>query len=80
MNLQRRKKMGQSLTQRQVDKFNNKTQKILIEKEVNTFLQRENVSQKDLKELENLICQKIKIKAEKEELNEKLIKNKKNQK
>ena len=75
MNLQRRKKLGQSLTQSLVDKFNDKTQKNLIEKEVNTFLQRENVSQKDLKELENLISQKIKIKSDKKELNEKLIKN-----
>ena len=75
MNLQRRKKLGQSLTQSLVDKFNDKTQKTLIEKEVNTFLQRENVSQKDLKELENLISQKIKIKSDKKELNEKLIKN-----
>ena len=75
MNLQRRKKLGQSLTQSLVDKFNDKTQKNLIEKEVNNFLQRENVSQKDLKELENLISKKIKIKTEKKELNEKLIKN-----
>ena len=75
MNLQRRKKLGQSLTQSLVDKFNDKAQKNLIEKEVNTFLQRENVSQKDLKELENLISQKIKIKSDKKELNEKLIKN-----
>ena len=75
MNLQRRKKLGQSLTQSLIDKFNDKTQKKLIEKEVNNFLQRENVSQKDLKELENLISQKIKIKSEKKELNEKLIKN-----
>ena len=75
MNLQRRKKLGQSLTQSFVEKFNDKTQKKLIEKEVNDFLKRENVTEKDLKELENIISQKIKIKTEKKDLNEKLIKN-----
>ena len=75
MNLQRRKKLGQSLTQSLVEKFNDKTQKTFIEKEVNDFLKRENVTEKDLKDLENTISQKIKIKTEKKELNEKLIKN-----
>ena len=75
MNLQRRKKLGQSLTQSLIDKFNDKTQKTFIEKEVNDFLKRENLTEKDLKELENTISKKIKIKAEKKELNEKLIKN-----
>lgn len=73
MNLQRRNKLSQSLTKSLVEKFNDKTQKKLIENEVNEFLKRENVSQKDLKELETVISQKIKIKSEKKELNEKLI-------
>ena len=68
MNLQRRNKLSQSLTKSLVEKFNDKTQKKLIENEVNEFLKRENVSQKDLKELETLISQKIKIKSEKKEL------------
>ena len=75
INLQRRKKIGQSLTQSMIDKFNDKTQKKLIEKEVNEFLKRENVTEKDLKELENTISQKINIKNEKKDLNEKLIKS-----
>ena len=75
MNLQRRKKLGQSLTQSFVDKFNDKTQKKLIEKEVNEFLKRENVTQKDIKDLENIISQKIKIKNKQNELNEKLVKS-----
>ena len=75
MNLQRRKKLGQSLTQSMVAKFNDKTKKKFIENEVNEFLKRENITQKDLKELENTISQKIKIKNEKKDLNEKLIQN-----
>ena len=75
MNLQRRKKLGQSLTQSMVAKFNDKTKKKFIESEVNEFLKRENITQKDIKELENTISQKIKIKNEKKDLNEKLIKN-----
>ena len=75
MNQQRRQKLSQSLTQSLIDKFNDKTQKKLIEKEVNDFLKRENVAEKDIKDLENRISQKIKIKAEKKDLSEKLIKN-----
>jgi hypothetical protein len=73
--LQRRQKLSQSLTKSFVDKFNDKTQKKLIENEVNEFLKRETVTQKDLKDLEKLISQKIKIKKEKNELTENLIKN-----
>ena len=75
LNLQRRQKLSQSLTKSFVDKFNDKTQKKLIENEVNEFLKRETVTQKDLKDLEKLISQKIKIKKEKNELTENLIKN-----
>ena len=75
MNLQRRKKVGQSLTQSLIDKFNDKSQNKYIEKEVNEFLKKENIKEKDLKNLENKMSQKIKIKDEKKQLNEKLIKN-----
>ena len=75
MNLQRRKKVGQSLTQSLIDKFNDKSQNKYIEKEVNEFLKKEDIKEKDLKNLENKISQKIKIKDEKKQLNEKLIKN-----
>ena len=75
MNLQRSKKVGQSLTQSLIDKFNDKSQNKYIEKEVNEFLKKENIKEKDLKNLENKISQKIKIKDEKKQLNEKLIKN-----
>lgn len=73
MNVQRRKKLGQSLTQSMVLKFNDKTQKKLIENEVNEFLQKESLTKNDLKELENRISQKIKAKTEKEQLTKKLI-------
>ena len=69
MNVQRRKKLGQSLTQSMVLKFNDKTQKKLIENEVNEFLQKESLTKNDLKELENRISQKIKAKIEKEQNN-----------
>ena len=73
MNVQRRKKLGQSLTQSMILKFNDKAQKEIIEKEVNDFLQRESLTEKDLKDLENKISKKIKAKQEKEELTKNLI-------
>ena len=73
LNVQRRKKLGQSLTQSMIVKFNDISQKDMIEKEVNDFLQRENLSEKDLKELENKISQKIKLKNEKEALTKNII-------
>ena len=73
LNVQRRKKLGQSLTQSMIVKFNDISQKDMIEKEVNDFLQRENLSEKDLKELENKISQKIKLKNDKEALTKNII-------
>ena len=73
MNVQRRKKLGQSLTQSMIVKFNDISQKDMIEKEVNEFLQRENLTEKDLKELENKISKKIKIKKEKDALTKNII-------
>ena len=73
MNLQQRKKLSQSLTQSLIDKFNDKTKKKLIEKEVNEFLKRESINEKDIKELETLISKKIKIKNNDKELQEKII-------
>ena len=73
MNVQRRKKLGQSLTQSMVLKFNDTSQKDMIEKEVNEFLQRENLTQKDIKDLEKKISKKIKIKKDQENLTKKLI-------
>ncbi len=73
MNVQRRKKLGQSLTQSMILKFNDNSQKEMIEKEVNDFLQKENLTEKDLKKLEIKISKKIKQKKEKEELSKNLI-------
>ena len=73
MNVQRRKKLGQSLTQSMIVKFNDISQKDMIEKEVNEFLQRENLTEKDVKELENKISKKIKIKKEKDALTKNII-------
>lgn len=75
MNLQQRKKLSQSLTQSLIDKFNDKTKKKLIEKEVNEFLKRESINEKNIKELENLISKKIRIKNTDKELQEKIIQN-----
>ena len=46
INVQRRKKLCQSLTQSMILKLNDKTQNDMIEKEVNEFLQRENLTEK----------------------------------
>ena len=75
MNLQRRKKVGNSLTQSLVEHNNDKTHKNYIEKEVNEFLKKENIKEKDIKNLEKKISKNIKIKDEKKQLNEKLIKS-----
>ena len=61
INLQRRKKLGQSLTQSMIKKFNDKTQNDMIEKEVNEFLKRENLTEKDLKDLEKKNIPKYKV-------------------
>ena len=79
INLQRRKKLGQSLTQSMILKFNDKSQNDMIEKEVNEFLQRENLTEKDLKDLEKKISQKIKSKKVNEALNKKVISGAKQQ-
>ena len=79
INVQRRKKLGQSLTQSMILKFNDKTQNDMIEKEVNEFLQRENLTEKDLKDLEKKISQKIKSKKTNEALTKKLISGTKQQ-
>ena len=77
LNMQRRQKLGQSLTKSFVEKFNDISHKKLIENEVNKFLKRETVTKKDLKDLEKLISQKIRIQTEKKELSDTLIKNSK---
>ena len=79
INVQRRKKLGQSLTQSMILKFSDKTQNDMIEKEVNEFLQRENLTEKDLKDLEKKISQKIKSKKTNETLTKKLISGTKQQ-
>ena len=79
INVQRRKKLGQSLTQSMILKFNDKTQNDMIEKEVNEFLQRENLTEKDLKDLEKKISQKIKSNKTNEALTKKLISGTKQQ-
>ena len=56
-----------------IKKFNDKTQNDMIEKEVNEFLKRENLTEKDLKDLEKKISQKIKSKKSNDELTKKLI-------
>ncbi len=75
LNQQRRQKLGQSLTQSYIQKFNDKTHKKLIENEVKTFLNREKITDKDLKELENTIARKIKNETSKKELTENLLKS-----
>ena len=75
MNNQRRKKLSQTLTESYIQKFNDKSQRPLIQKEVENFLKREKVTGKDLKELENRLEKKIIIKNKEKSTENKLLKN-----
>ena len=75
MNNQRRKKLSQTLTESYIQKFNDKSQRPLIQKEVENFLKREKVTEKDLKELENRLEKKIIIKNKEKNTENKLLKN-----
>ena len=61
MNIKRRKRLGQSLTQSLIEKLNGRDHRNLIKDEVTEFLKRETLSANDLKELEKVIKRKIKI-------------------
>ena len=75
MNVQRREKLGSTLTDKFVDKLNAQNNRGLIQKEVNQFLKRERLNENDLKKFELSLRKKLNSKEKKEKLKENLITN-----
>ena len=75
MNMQRREKLANSLTDKFVKKFNSPSNRGLINREVSDFLKRERLNEQDLKKFENELHKKITTKLNKETLKENLKTN-----
>ena len=75
MNVQRRDKLGSTLTEKYITKFNAQKNRGLVQKEVNQFLKRERLNENDLKQFELSLQKKLKRKENKELLKENLITN-----
>ena len=75
MNVQRREKLGATLTDKFVTKFGAQKNRGLIQKEVNQFLKRERLNENDLKQFELSLHKKLNSKEKKEKLKENLITN-----
>ena len=74
MNVQRREKLGKTLTDNFTSKYGQKN-KGIIQKEIKEFLKRERLNENDLKQFELSIQNKLKTKKNKELLKENLINN-----
>ena len=75
MNMQRREKLGATLTDKFVTKFGAQKNRGLVQKEVNQFLKRERLNENDLKQFELSLHKKLNSKEKKERLKENLITN-----
>ena len=75
MNVQRREKLGETLTDKFVTKFGAPRNRSLIQKEVTQFLKRERLNENDLRKLEFSLQKKLNSKEQKEKLKENLITN-----
>ena len=75
MNIQRREKLGVTLTDKFVTKFGAQKNRGLVQKEVSQFLKRERLNENDLKQFELSLHQKLNSKEKKERLKENLITN-----
>ena len=75
MNIQRREKLGEALTDKFVTKFGAQKNRGLVSKEVNEFLKRERLNENDLRKFEYSLQKKINSKEKKERLKENLITN-----
>ena len=75
MNVQRREKLGATLTDKFVAKFNAQKNRDLINKEVNQFLKRERLNENDLRQFELSLQRKLYSKEKKEKLKQNLITN-----
>ena len=75
MNIQRREKLGATLTDKFVAKYGAQKNRGLVLKEVNQFLKRERLNENDLKQFELSLHKKLNSKEKKERLKENLITN-----
>ena len=75
MNVQRRDKLGATLTEKYITKFNAQKNRGLVQKEVNQFLKRERLNENDLRQFELSLQKKLNRKENKELLKENLITN-----
>ena len=75
MNMQRREKLANSLTDKFVKKFNSPSNRGLINREVSDFLKRERLNEQDLRKFETELHKKITTKLNKETLKENLKTN-----
>ena len=75
MNIQRREKLGITLTEKFVNKFGAQNNRGLIHNEVTQFLKRERLNENDLRQFELSLHKKLNSKIKKEKLKENLITN-----
>ena len=75
INVQRREKLANTLTENFVKKFNTPTNRGLIHNEVSTLLKRERLNEHDLKTFETELHRKLNVKKNKENLKSNLITN-----
>ena len=75
LNMQRREKLGETLTEKFVTKFGAQNNRGLVQNEVTQFLKRERLNENDLKKFESSLHKKLNSKIKKEKLKENLIKN-----
>ena len=75
MNVQRREKLGSTLTEKFVTKYGAQKNRGLIHTEVKEFLKRERLNENDLKNFELSLQRKLNSKEKKEKLKENLITN-----
>jgi len=75
MNVQRREKLGATLTEKLITKFGAQKNRGLVQKEVNQFLKRERLNENDLRQFELSLHKKLNSKEKKERLKENLITN-----
>ena len=79
LNAQRRQKLSMKLVDQLTQKFNAFKNIDIVQKEVDLLMKKEIINDRDLKNLEKKILQKIKLKTEKENLKQNLINKNSNQ-
>ena len=77
MNVQRRQKLAMTLVDQLTKKLKAENNRDIVQKEVDTLMRKEIINDRDLKQLEKTIQNKIKVKTNNETLKYNLIKNSK---